>query len=306
MKSWPVTLNVIDPRLDGMKNIIGYSFFFPGLLLSKNHPFLSFSLSFLVSAFFFFLLFPLNARHSADHCVQPERRQVRTRPCKRQAQHFFSPSPSLTLQTHTQKMSTLGKAFLPCHPPIAPSTHPSSPLIRPGFQERGPETDDPVTSSRASPSLAPSHKLMLTLLTYTVKTLNESRHFLLLLLPFLLSFFESCSCAHWETKPRQLWSAWKETVTDFQSFFFFFFPGRQRSSPAKELRIWLYCHPLPGKDPAPPRIPPPCQNTAPLSHWLTGKPPAPLIGCCRGSGREEVGEELKEAAVHSQGETRVT
>lgn len=179
-----------------MKNIIGYSFFFPGLLLSKNHPFLSFSLSFLVSAFFFFLLFPLNARHSADHCMQPERRQVRTRPCKRQAQHFFSPSPSLTLQTHTQKMSTLGKAFLPCHPPIAPSTHPSSPLIRPGFQERGPETDDPVTSSRASPSLAPSHKLMLTLLTYTVKTLNESRHFLLLLLPFLLSFFESCSCAH--------------------------------------------------------------------------------------------------------------
>lgn len=183
--------------------------------------------------FFFFLLFPLNARHSADHCVQPERRQVRTRPCKRQAQHFFSPSPSLTLQTHTQKMSTLGKAFLPCHPPIAPSTHPSSPLIRPGFQEHGPETDDPVTSSRASPSLAPSHKLMLTLLTYTVKTLNESRHFLLLLLPFLLSFFESCSCAHWETKPRQLWSAWKETVTDFQSFFFFFSLGAKEVAQPK-------------------------------------------------------------------------
>ena len=103
--------------------------------------------------------------------------------------------PSPSKHTHTQKMSTLGKAFLPCHPPIAPSTHPSSPLIRPGFQERGPETDDPVTSSRASPSLAPSHKLMLTLLTYTVKTLNESRLLLLLLL-LLPSFFDSCSCAH--------------------------------------------------------------------------------------------------------------
>lgn len=100
------------------------------------------------------LPFPQNARHSADHCAQPERRQVRTQPGKRQAQHF-SPQ-SIPHPPNTQKMSTLGEAFLPCHPPIYPSTHPSNPLIRPGFQEHRTETDDPVTSSQPSPPCAPS------------------------------------------------------------------------------------------------------------------------------------------------------
>lgn len=84
----------------------------------------------------------------------PVHGQVRTRPGKRQAQHpstlpillLLLLRPSLTLCIH--KMSTLGKAFLPCHSLIHPSTRPSDPLIRPGFLERRPETDDPVTSNQ--------------------------------------------------------------------------------------------------------------------------------------------------------------
>lgn len=60
-------------------------------------------------------------------------------------------SPSIPHPPNTQKMSTQGKAFLPCHPPIYPSTHPSNPLIRADFQEHRPETDDPMTSCQPLP-----------------------------------------------------------------------------------------------------------------------------------------------------------
>ena len=131
MKSWTVTLNLIDPRLDGMKNIIGYSFFFfldyffPRTTRSSHFLCLFLSTFFL---FFFLMLFPLNARHSANHCVQPERRQVRTQPCKRQAQHFFSP-PSIPHppSTHTenehpgQSLSPLSSSHRCIYPPIQSS-----------------------------------------------------------------------------------------------------------------------------------------------------------------------------------------
>lgn len=68
-----------------------------------------------------FFLFPPNDKHSADRYVKPEHRQVKTQPGKRRAQHFSSPSIP---RFHIHKMSTLGKAFLPCHPPIHLPMHP--------------------------------------------------------------------------------------------------------------------------------------------------------------------------------------
>lgn len=58
-----------------------------------------------------------------------------------------------------------------------------------------------------------------------------------------------------------------------------------------------------------PRLPhialPLSKHSVPLP-LADAKPSNPFIGCCRGSGREEVKVELKGAAVHSQWETRVT
>lgn len=67
-------------------------------------------------------LFSRNVRHSGDHCVPPERRQVRTRSRQTTGSALLPPSIPSAAQTHThtQKMSTQGKAFLPCHP-----SHPS-------------------------------------------------------------------------------------------------------------------------------------------------------------------------------------
>lgn len=70
-------------------------------------------------------LFPLNTRHSADPCEQLRRRQVRTKP-REQLQSAFLSRICTTgpVCAHADKISTLGIAFLPSHPPpIHPLSH---------------------------------------------------------------------------------------------------------------------------------------------------------------------------------------
>lgn len=156
MHCWMLMLHVINPRLSCI-NITAYSFL-SWISLFVELFFFS-VLIFGVSTRLPFFLFPLNARHSGDHCVQPERRQVRTQPCKRQAQHF-SLRPSLTLQTH-RKWAPGAKPFSPV---ILPSSRlPTHPIHSSGLISRNTGQKQMTQWLHVSLCLPPSPSLSLPL-----------------------------------------------------------------------------------------------------------------------------------------------